>query len=140
MQSSNGHIFIEKSGKYVKGKYSVTGGSVGMIEGKKIGEVCDHFDRASLSALFNTAEGNGKRQRQIRAKFFDDARGSATESAACLDALVAKGAVLEERVHEGKSMLVRIVGMLTKLIRMYSNESAFEEHGMEYREDSGGAE
>jgi chromosome segregation protein len=30
---------IEKNGKYVKGKYSLTGGSVGMIEGKKIGRV-----------------------------------------------------------------------------------------------------
>src|SRR5215510_9022452 len=59
-------------------------------------EVCDQLDRASLSALLNTAEGNGKRQRQIRAKFFDDARGSATECAACLDALVAKKAAKEE--------------------------------------------
>ena len=56
----------------------------------RVAEVCDHLDRASLSCLFNTAEGNGKRQRAIRAKFFDDARGSATECTACLDALVAK--------------------------------------------------
>ena len=37
LQHSNGFVVIEKSGKYVKGKYSLTGGSVGMIEGKKIG-------------------------------------------------------------------------------------------------------
>lgn len=37
LQNSNGFVVIEKSGKYVKGKYSLTGGSVGMIEGKKIG-------------------------------------------------------------------------------------------------------
>ena len=49
-------------------------------------EVCDQLDRASLSALLNTAEGNGKRQGRQRAKFFDDARGSAVECAACLDA------------------------------------------------------
>src|SRR5262245_17350635 len=49
-------------------------------------EVSDHLDRASLSALLNTSEGNGKRQRPVRAKFFDDARGSATECAGCLDA------------------------------------------------------
>lgn len=36
---SNGFVVIEKNGKYVKGKYSLTGGSVGMIEGKKIGRV-----------------------------------------------------------------------------------------------------
>ena len=29
-------------------------------------EVCDQLDRASLSALLNTAEGNGKRQRRRR--------------------------------------------------------------------------
>ncbi len=30
-------VVLEKTGKYVKGKYSITGGSVGMFEGKKIG-------------------------------------------------------------------------------------------------------
>ena len=79
-------------------------------------EVCDQLDRASLSALLNTAEGNGKRQRPVRAKFFDDARGSATECAACLDALVAKQAATEERILEGKKMLVRIVSMLCGLV------------------------
>jgi len=59
----------------------------------RVSEVCDHLDRASLSSLFNTAEGNGKRQRATRAKFFDDARGSATECASCLDALVAQASV-----------------------------------------------
>ena len=28
---------------------------------RRIAEVCDHLDRAALSSLFNTAEGNGKR-------------------------------------------------------------------------------
>ncbi len=34
---SNGAVVLEKSGKYVKGKYTLTGGSVGLFEGKKIG-------------------------------------------------------------------------------------------------------
>jgi len=34
---SNGHVVLEKHGKYVKGKYALTGGSVGLFEGKKIG-------------------------------------------------------------------------------------------------------
>ncbi len=34
---SNGSILLEKTGKYVKGRYSLTGGSVGLFEGKKIG-------------------------------------------------------------------------------------------------------
>ncbi len=37
LDSEEGHVVIEKNGKYVKGKYSLTGGSVGLIEGKKIG-------------------------------------------------------------------------------------------------------
>jgi chromosome segregation protein len=37
LQNSNGYIVLEKHGKYVKGNYSLTGGSVGLFEGKKIG-------------------------------------------------------------------------------------------------------
>lgn len=82
----------------------------------RVREVSDQLDRASLSILLNTAEGNGKRQRQVRAKFFDDARGSATECAACLDALVSKRVVAPERVVAGKQLLLRIVSMLCGLV------------------------
>ena len=37
LRNSNGAVVLEKTGKYVKGKYSLTGGSVGLFEGKKIG-------------------------------------------------------------------------------------------------------
>ncbi|HEX6846583.1 MAG TPA: chromosome segregation protein SMC, partial [Chitinophagaceae bacterium] len=37
LENSNGFVVIEKGGRYVKGKYSLTGGSVGLFEGKKIG-------------------------------------------------------------------------------------------------------
>ncbi len=37
LKNSNGAVVLEKTGKYVKGKYSLTGGSVGLFEGKKIG-------------------------------------------------------------------------------------------------------
>ena len=86
-------------------------------------EVIDQLDRASLSALLNTVEGNGRRQRQTRVKFFDDARGSATECAACLDPLVAKTLCSTEEVSEGKALLLRIVSILTKLIAHF--ESSF---------------
>jgi chromosome segregation protein len=39
IQNSNGHVVLEKNGKYVKGTYTLTGGSVGLFEGKKIGRV-----------------------------------------------------------------------------------------------------
>ncbi|MEP6713139.1 MAG: chromosome segregation protein SMC, partial [Ferruginibacter sp.] len=37
LHNSNGAVVLERTGKYVKGKYSLTGGSVGLFEGKKIG-------------------------------------------------------------------------------------------------------
>jgi four helix bundle protein len=97
-------------------------------------EVCDQLDRASLSALLNTAEGNGKRQRQVRAKFFDDARGSGTECAACLDALVAKRVVLPERIEAGKDLLLKIVSMLSGLVNRFDNSpDVLREDSPEYR-------
>lgn len=104
----------------------------------RTGEISDQLDRASLSALLNTAEGNGKRQRQTRAKFFDDARGSATECAACLDALVAKGLCPSEEVLEGKGMLVRIAAMLSKLVARFDSysDSILREEPGEFTEDS----
>jgi len=104
--------------------------------GARIAEVTDQLDRASLSSLLNTAEGNGRRQRQTRAKFFDDARGSVTECAACLDALIAKGICTSEEVSDGKQLLLRIASMLTKLITRFdcsssSSASVIREEAME---------
>jgi len=90
----------------------------------RIAEVSDQLDRASLSALLNTAEGNGRRQRRTRAKFFDDARGSVTECAACLDALVAKGVCSGGETDEGKQLLLRIASMLTRLIERFDFSSS----------------
>jgi four helix bundle protein len=82
-------------------------------------ELSDQLDRASLSALLNTAEGNGRRQSKPRAKFFDDARGSAFECAACLDASVAKKLSTRERIQPPKELLERIVAMLSKLVARF---------------------
>jgi hypothetical protein len=77
-----------------------------------------HFDHEKLDVY----EGNGRRQGRQRAKFFADARGSAFECAACLDASVAKGLASLDRIQEGKEMLVRIVAMLTKLLMRFDPE------------------
>ncbi len=98
-------------------------------------EIIDQLDRASLSALLNTAEGNGRRQKQTRAKFFDDARGSATECAACLDALVAKTLCSEDELAEGKELLLRVVSMLTKLIDRFDSSSSSSSSSSSVREE-----
>ncbi len=103
--------------------------------GSKVREICNHLDRASLSALFNTAEGNGKRQSKLRGRFFDDARGSAAECAACLDALVAKGVCRDDRVDIGKALLYRIISMLTKLINRFAPATAVREEVVRYNSD-----
>ena len=85
-------------------------------------ELLDQLDRACLSILLNTAEGNGKRQGLQRAKFFGDARGSALECAACLDASVAKRIAKSDRIHSGKQLLIRIVAMLTRLVERFDSD------------------
>ncbi|MBU1694147.1 MAG: four helix bundle protein [Verrucomicrobia bacterium] len=101
-------------------------------DGIRTAEVRDQLDRASLSMLLNTAEGNGRRRMHMRSKFFDDARGSATECAACLDALVAKSIVPENRIVEGKALLASIAAMLTKLVEYFSATRFVREAGAEY--------
>ena len=101
---------------------------------KRTAEVIDQLHRATLSALLNSAEGIGRRQRQTRSKFFDAARGSATECAACLDALVAKTLSSAEEVAEGKELLLRIISMLTKLIDRF-DQRLNEEEGRYAPED-----
>ena len=101
-------------------------------------DIIDHLNRASTSALFNTAEGNGKRQRQIRAKFFDDARASAAECAASLDAFVARRACTVEDILDGKAMLVRVYQMLTRLVQRYDANERVGEEETEYGFGSAG--
>jgi four helix bundle protein len=90
----------------------------------KTSEVRRQLDRASLSVLLNIAEGNGRRRQQTRAKFFDEARGSTSESAACLDALVAKRVCSSERIRPGKQVLERVSSMLTKLVQRFDRPSS----------------
>src|SRR5205823_8963222 len=58
----------------------------------------DQLDRASTSVPLNIAEGNGKFSTKDRARFFEMARGSALECAACLDVLLARKLATEEQV------------------------------------------
>jgi four helix bundle protein len=78
------------------------------------------LDRAATAIPLNIAEGNGKYTSADRCRFFDIARGSALECAACLDVLVAKRLAEASQIEEGKEMLVAIVSMLVGLIRANS--------------------
>jgi four helix bundle protein len=86
--------------------------------------VHNQLDRASTSIPLNIAEGNGKYTPADRCRFFDIARGSALECAACLDVLVAKKRI--DSADDGKAILVRIVSMLVGLIRSTSANRVYE--------------
>ncbi|MEM9414409.1 MAG: four helix bundle protein [Planctomycetota bacterium] len=75
----------------------------------------DQILRSSQSIPQNIAEGNGKRQGADRRRYFEIARGSAMESAATINVLVATGAITPAAGVEGKGMLIRVVQMLTQL-------------------------
>ena len=94
----------------------------------------DQLDRASTSIPLNIAEGNGKFSARDRARFFEIARGSALECAACLDVLVVRRLSEEDKIASGKERLVHIVRMLMGLLRRFSErlEMIREEEG-DYR-------
>jgi four helix bundle protein len=87
----------------------------GPLKSRKISAV-KHLDDSSRSIVNHIAEGNGKRSRPDRCRFFDISRGAALECSSCLDVLVARKRLQTDEVAEGKAMIVRIVSMLSKLI------------------------
>src|SRR4051812_49746145 len=71
----------------------------------------DQLDRASTSIVLNLAEGNGKRSHAERCRYFDTARGSGVECAACLDVLVARQKLAQTEAEIGKLILIEVVSM-----------------------------
>jgi len=96
----------------------------------------DQLDRASTSIPLNIAEGNGKFSAKDRARFFEMARGSALECAACLDVLLVRKLTKEESVAAQKERLVRIVEMLVGLLRRFSDRAdVLREEAPDYLSD-----
>jgi len=84
--------------------------------------LAEQLHRAATSIPFNIAEGAGEFSRREKARFYRIARRSATESAAMLDVFrrlkLADGGTLSE----GREHLLRIVSMLTKMVRGFEKE------------------
>lgn len=79
------------------------------------GDVRNQLDRAGTSVPLNIAEGNGKFSIRDRIKYLDIAYGSALESSACLDVMVAKASATGERVTDGKRTIEEIANRLVRL-------------------------
>jgi four helix bundle protein len=95
--------------------------------------VKDQMDRSSTSMPLNIAEGNGRRSSRERCHYFDIARGSALEAAACLDVLVARRWVTSDEIRPGKHRLHGIVSMLVGLIGV--SEDKVAEDAADYQID-----
>lgn len=80
----------------------------------------DQLDRASTSIVLNLAEGNGKRSHPDRCRYFDIARGSTVECAACLDVLTQRKQLDAAQVAAGKAILLDVVAMTAGLIARFS--------------------
>jgi four helix bundle protein len=89
--------------------------------------VCDQLDRASTSVPLNIAEGNARHTAPDRCRYFDSAPGSALESAACLDVLVAKARCAPQQIVAGKQILVEVVSLLIGLTRSISPDRLGED-------------
>src|SRR5258708_28265761 len=74
----------------------------------------DQLRRAAVSIPLNIAEGSGKYDKDER-RYFSIARGSTLECAAIMDVFEALGAISQREAAHAKSLLERIVSMLTKL-------------------------
>jgi four helix bundle protein len=93
---------------------------------KKSSVLHDQLDRARTSILLNIAEGNGRYTAADRCRFFDMARGSALECAACFDLFAVKNLISKAELETNKASLERIVSMLVGLIRSNSPDRLHE--------------
>jgi four helix bundle protein len=87
--------------------------------------VHDQLDRASTAIPLNIAEGSGKWTSPDRCRFFDIARGSSLESAACLDVAAVKKLLRSDEIIEAKKKLISIVSMLVGLIKSTAPDRAY---------------
>jgi four helix bundle protein len=100
----------------------------------------DQLERASTSIVLNIAEGNGKRSHLERCRFFDIARGSIVECAACLDVLTVRGKIDSAVAASGKEILIAIVSMVAGLIARFGGTEVHEDEQLAYGARSSCAE
>jgi four helix bundle protein len=86
-----------------------------MASGRRLGALRGQLDRASVSIVLNIAEGSGRFAAAEKAHFYLIARGSALECVAALSLMSARSLVRPEAYRRSRSLLTRIIAMLTRL-------------------------
>jgi four helix bundle protein len=95
------------------------------------GYLADQLRRAAASICLNIAEGAGEFAAADKARFYRMARRSATECAAILDGCRALRLLPAESLAAGRSLLWRIVAMLTAMALRHGRPGAEAEAGTE---------
>lgn len=95
--------------------------AAGLASNRRLGALRDQLDRASVSIVLTLAEGAGRRSARDQAHFFTIARGSATECAAVMDLLLARGLVTPSDHRHARGLLIRVVQMLTRMVQRVSD-------------------
>jgi len=67
--------------------------------------------------VLNIAEGAGGGSAADKRRFYEMARGSATESAGALEVLRLRRLADLERLAEARSLAIRVVRMLSRMVR-----------------------
>ena len=80
-------------------------------------ERADQLKRATISIPLNIAEGAGKPSGKVRSRFHAIARDSAMECGAIVDIMHLQDLAEPKTLTEAKSLLVRLVSMLSKMCR-----------------------
>ena len=75
----------------------------------------DQLERASLSAVLNIAAGAGRHSRRDKRRHYAIARGSAMETAACIDVVRLRRLAPDAVCDQARSLALRVIQMLSKL-------------------------
>ena len=86
-----------------------------LVRGRGFGVLRDQIERASLGIVLNIAEGAGRRSAADKRRFFEIARGSATETGAALHVLWLRKIGDPRGIREARSLAIRVTQMLTRL-------------------------
>ncbi len=84
--------------------------------------VADQLQRAASSISLNIAEGAGEFSKNEKSRFARMAKGSTTECAATLDICTRLQLIDQTNQVKARELLLRIVAMLTKLVKHTAQE------------------
>ncbi len=98
----------------------------------------NQLERAAISIPLNIAEGAGESSRGDKSRFYRIARRSATECVAILEVVSVLNLVADStKIDSGRAVLLRIVQMLTRMARAFSESGPETEKETETETETG---